>query len=498
MAYFDLHFHPSFKSFMSDDVKELRGTCWDDYIEPSYVSFLTSQSSLTQCKAGNIRLGVATIVNMEHPYSTSVKIRLVTPTTFLDPDMFNRPTGTEDFSYFKEEIDHLRRSINLAPQDAQIIKDMAEFDPAKMNFVLAIEGAHSIADNINNTLQNLIALKKDPNFRFLYLTLVHQTRYPTCNHAFCVKGINDNKQFRPKGSGLTAYGKQVIDAAYDPKIGGYSVLIDVKHMGLSSRKDFYAYRDQHPEYKNIPIVASHMGLTGISWKTDVLSRHVRKAEGVDSGYAVRVTWKKPDGILKDCQFNPWSVNLYDEEIPIILASKGLIGLILDCRVLGAKEVSEEYFDYNNYYKELKLPLTRDDSPWDTDTDESEETNYSEGIKDVMSRTNAKKHLRHLCNQIFHLIKCGGVQAWDHISVGSDFDGMVAPIKACISTAEYPQLERNLKEMMLKHLGEVQAKYPRIDFGLDTSNASDRIRGIMYKNGENFLKKHFTKNEEVIA
>lgn len=497
MAGFDLHFHPSFKSFMSNDVEAKRGDCWKIYDD--FINVVDSQSCLTQCEQGDVKIGVASIVTMEPPYATSFLVQLAADLSFFDKDMLNRPTGAGDLQYFKEELAHLEASIAAKPNKVQIINDATELDENKINLILAIEGAHSIASNEHNAEENLRTLKQEGKYRFLYLTLVHQTRYLTCNHAFSVKIIAGNEQFWPKGQGLTAFGKSLIKTAYDKSVGGYRVLIDVKHMGLTTRKEFYQFRQEN-NYQNIPILVSHAALTGLSWESEKLMEYIEKAELVNSDNHVRVQWKKPKGIQKplsllwNCEFNPWSLNLYDEEIEIIVNSGGLIGLILDQRVLGAQKVSSEYFDHQNYLA-LGLKLKRSRDEWAEDAeDEDQEKNYAEGKPDPILRNNAIKHLWHLCNQILHIIKCAGPKAWNHITIGSDFDGLISPIKACISVAEYPHLEKSLIEMLPDILKQAQRANPKVDYDLD--DVTTRVKGIMYNNGKNFIKKHFTQHPQV--
>jgi len=494
MAYFDAHVHPSFKSFMSDDISSKRDDCWRSY--NNMVNMLDSQSSLSQAETGLLRLGVAAIITLEPPYAASVLIQIAKKLTFFDNDMMDRPTGSEDWMYFWQEIKHLEKSLAKFPQKAQIIKHFQEFNAKKMNYVLAIEGAHCLGSNIMNAHENLITLKKMPAYRFLYMTLVHQTRYPTSNHAFSVKMLGENKQFWPQGSGLTPYGRQIIETAYDGNIGGYSMLIDLKHLSISARQEFYALHET-AKYAKIPLLASHVGLTGISWEPAVVNDHVLKTQVVGSGETLRVFWKKPKGVA-NTEFNPWSVNLYDEEIGKIVESDGLIGLILDRRVLGAEKVSEEYFDRKNY-SDLKYNERERDAdgneipPLPPDPFEGLEQSFADEAEAIMSRPDAQNHLRHFCNQIFHIIAKAGVESWKHISIGSDYDGLISPIKSCISTAEFPALELNVCTELLAMLPAAQSKYPGVNFELDATNVEAIVRGIMYDNGANFVKKYFAQN-----
>ncbi|WP_162056343.1 hypothetical protein [Pontibacter pamirensis] len=59
------------------------------------------------------------------------------------------------------------------------------------------------------------------------------------------------------------------------------------------------------------------------------------------------------------------------------------------------------------------------------------------------------HLRHLINTIFHIVKVGErlkqVDQWEHICIGSDFDGLINPIKTCVSSSHFYELPDKIKE-----------------------------------------------------
>ena len=87
-----------------------------------------------------------------------------------------------------------------------------------------------------------------------------------------------------------------------------------------------------------------------------------------------VCYDRPKG-LGDTHFNPWSINLYDFEIEIILKSDGLIGLNMDQRIMGTKKVQGEYFDAEEF---LAIIGARGDGPFD----EADETlEFIEGLAD---------------------------------------------------------------------------------------------------------------------
>jgi microsomal dipeptidase-like Zn-dependent dipeptidase len=488
-SYFDFHFHPSLKSFLSDDDEASKGSCWETYEQGAMI--LRSQSSLEQSWDGGVRLGVAVMYVLERAFTASFLIEHVAPAiTPLDRDMLRLPQDTDNLLRLQAEVAHLRASTQGSVGSGKamkIIRRMSEYDPQKINLVLAIEGTHCL-DLFNTRLEdNLRQLKEGPE-RFFYLNLTHLSRFPTCSHAYGIKLVRGHEQFRPSGNGISELGYRMIDIAYDKRIGGYQLFIDIKHMSLESRRQFYAYR-QEKGYGDIPIVASHMGCTGISWAPEVIRGYVEK-RFVESG-TIEVKYIKPRGIggpfRPKTEFNPWSINLYNEEIPIILASGGLIGINLDKRILGAKRVDGEFFSPEAYSTMFGEPVPRSLGLRSTSSEALYEAPGYES--EPFERDKAMHHLRHLCNHILHIVEIGGPGAWKQICIGSDFDGLIDPVNGCISHAELPQLEENMAFTLQEMIREAKRRKPGLDYKEGSLPA--RVRDIMFNNGVRFLQKHLS-------
>jgi hypothetical protein len=112
--------------------------------------------------------------------------------------------------------------------------------------------------------------------------------------------------------------------------GSKRILIDVRHMSPASRMLYYQniikkHNDQpdHQE-KKIPILASHVGYSGI----DSLDEMIRNAsEG-----------KEKEG-FRSKGFLAWGCNLSDEDVIAIFHSDGLINIANDRRLLGEDQQS---------------------------------------------------------------------------------------------------------------------------------------------------------------
>jgi len=479
--YFDLHFHPAFKPYLSDYRPRKRKNCWEKI--GSAVGIVRSQSSLDQAREGGLQLGVATFIAVERPMTCSFLLDHVAPLfTVLDDQMLDFPNYANYFDCLQEELAHLEKSQHCDPghgRTFKLLNSIEELEEDKLNLILAIEGGHNLENFNTSLLDNLRRLKQGPH-RFLYLTLVHMTQYPLATHAYGMKLIKKNDQFKPAGFGLTGLGKEVIDLAYDNR-AGHRILIDIKHMSLVSRVQFYRHR-REKGYGDIPILATHMGVTGISRDPRVITQQFSRP-AVRRDDFVEVHYDRPPGIgqpgTNDATFfNPWSINLYDEDITEVLDSGGLIGLNMDQRILGANRVKGEYFSSGelNYilsgYKDTHIP------------EEYREGDFSDEEIVVERELNERKHLRHLCNNILHIVKAGGERAWQQVCLGSDFDGLIDPINCCTDAADFPKLEKKLTEMLPK----MMAEDPTHDY--DDSDIAQKVRGLMYDNAVRFLKQHF--------
>ena len=77
MLNFDLHCHPSIKSFMGNINPKKRVNCWT-YVD-IFIDFqiLDSQSNLSQLKNGKVKLAVAGINGMERAFTRSLLFNTV-------------------------------------------------------------------------------------------------------------------------------------------------------------------------------------------------------------------------------------------------------------------------------------------------------------------------------------------------------------------------------------------------------------------------------------
>lgn len=482
-TYFDLHVHPTQKSFLSSTRPDERGNCWKTYANNLSVR-LRSQASFQQMQEGGVVIATANVHAIERPMTSSfVMDHVLHLVSSLDKKVMDIPSYANSFDQILDEITHLKQSLalELVPPDGKPVKllnSIAELDENALNLILAVEGGHCLESVDRGILENFQLLKeKGP--RILYLTLTHFTQFPLTTQAYAFSMLKDNDEFKPKGFGLMPLGKKVIDMAYDDSIG-HRTFIDIKHMSVVARFHFYEHR-REKGYQHIPILASHVAVTGISRDPRVITSYF-KHRAIRRDDFVEVNYHRPAGIGKGLFnktfFNPWSLNLYDEDILEVLDSGGLIGINLDQRILGVQEVKGEYFsaqDLNFILHDYKSPEI--ETPFDS----------GEFMDELVADTrdlDERKHLRHLCNNILHIVKIGGERVWKQLCIGSDFDGLIDPVNNCCDVTEYSKLEDGLIHMLPEMMEEDEGH------AYDRSNMAAKVRGIMYDNAVAFLKKHF--------
>lgn len=556
----DIHVHPDLKSFLSSNDEINRNDCWKDLnlprigrrIDNALNNILESQSSLDQldCKKGTIAMPglyafekamVRGTIEKLLPLHVNL-IRISGLLSFfrcrgiMDHELIRRISWCRTFGFnlFSEAYTHLLMSMPLPP-GYKVLNSIAEYDPSKLNLVFTAEGGHNLFKKKfgcrirKQVKRNIRAIKKG-NVRFLFIGPAHIERNALCTHAYAIK-ILKHRGFIPKGSGITRLGRFAIRRLLQTP---GRVLIDIKHMSLKSRKQYYRMLEHEYRDKSVPIIASHVGVTGESYERIGVKRCIRRCNRVE------VVHKKRPGLIEGTTFNPWSINLYDEEIKKIVESEGLIGLSLDARILGARQyadnVKDEEDKLTEYYskREFVCPAPERVPLAMTVRHEAVNKNYEAALAKILSiektlhekenkfldiirkiirhprrykfmepeleaimkelekldesrielaRLRSPIDLDHLCNNILHIVKTSGQNAWKHICIGSDFDGLVEAVDCCRNVTEYTNLSDLLKTRLTRLAHDFSSLIPANEIGRIVDD-------IMSHNAYNFLLRNF--------
>ncbi len=495
MPYADFHVHGNFKTYFTGYTVQEKVNPWEKVnFEVDKFPFLrkskifSSQSCFEQLSKGNLGIGVMPLYSTERAFPDSTLLKIL---NFFSKKINNRlfkEIRENKLTYYQQLGDcyaHLQTAVEPAtPGHMQVnfTRTFADLKDGQMNIVCSMEGAHAFLESIHepDTPEGLKRIeervrkykKKDPASaepRVFILNLTHLTMAPFCNHAFGMKLIS-HEDFIPQGKSITQQGMHIIKAAVQQDDDHYPMIIDIKHMSLESRKVYYQLRRQL--FPHLPIMASHVGCTGISWNkvADYIEKIV--AAKVNKRNCNLVCHVKPGGMIPFTEYNPWSINLYDEDIAEILLSDGLIGLSLDQRILGTGKVAREKMS-----KQETLHGVKEDEPLLAKDPDEEDP-----IRD------ADLHFRHFCNNLFHILDVGrrtlgvGAEVWRHIVIASDFDGLIDAVDFCVTGEEYAKIGQYMHDFMPRLAEDAGITLPQ--------PLHPMIQGILYLNGQDFLRKYY--------
>ena len=386
----------------------------------------------------------------------------------------------------------------------------ADLEKDQLNLLVSIEGGHCFLEEEVPTAMNYAddALaqvicqrfeafvdKYDSTVTFTFLTITHIANGPLCAHAFAfakkrVKPARKNSQlfFSQGPKGIRKVGHRIIEAALSR-----NVLLDVKHASYYSRLQYYEkLKLEYPD-RQVPIIASHVGAAGYSFME---MREEWKVSRMHLG-ARYVKVYREFGI-EGARFYPLSLNLFDEEIRLIVESGGLIGVSLDERISGSKSTSKpdqrnheaDYIHHEEYdflvgdgYLELNEQLFT--AP--------RTVNYPSKMHgDVRYQSTTARHLLHLCNNILRFVYAGGPTTWKHLCLGSDFDGMIDAVDVCKTYESVDELSGKLKaelEYLLLKMSDGDVLF-YVDKNNLRADLSNKVDDLMLHNGKRFVEQHF--------
>ncbi|MGQ9864495.1 MAG: membrane dipeptidase [Bacteroidia bacterium] len=348
-------------------------------------------------------------------------------------------------AYLTNPIENQRALLIRAPHDL----DRAVQDPQTLGIILSIEGAHSLGfeyrgyrfpkiknftyDPPEQPSLELIRKRLDwaASVGVWMITLVHMcyNGLATPARATELTGIkkilhDPIRTLKNMGSyrGLTAYGALFVQEAYKRDI-----LIDIKHCDSESRQQIYEIAHMYQK----PVIASHVGVSGLP--------HARGGRD------------HPRLRLQSETFNPWDINLHDTDILAIQRLGGLIGLILDERVLAGEKLLEK--------------VRRGIVSWDY----------------VIFQ-----HILHIY-EVLRAAQVPPLAALRVICIGSDFDGFIDPIDTVPTVREYPTA---LKP------GLIQQFELHYDIFRETQKTPAEMADmILWENGYHFWRSYLTNVKE---
>jgi hypothetical protein len=360
----------------------------------------------------------------------------------------------QENKFFLVEGKTVKYKIARTYSDIQDAIDSGELGKTLVIFVPTIEGLHifdqvmdsddrwdEFPEGINpalkqRTLERATQLRDGTNgvLKPVFVTFAHHFWNGLCGHeqSFGSPVSDIINQENGRGVPLTPIGREVIHKLLEAKTDANGkeikpVIIDIKHMSVRARQEYFEMLDEHYADRNIPVVSSHGGVTGTqSWFHRTTDTPAAK-----------------EGLFLD----DW-INLFDNELLRIATSKGLFGIQLDERRIGSDAA-------------LKAAKDMEDA-------------------DIMSGW-----AKPVWNQIRHiaeLLDMNNLDAWNIQCLGTDFDGIVDPINGYWTSESM----RDLSDNLVYHAAEYMKAHNLTQERNKNMTPEQIIANVMTNNARDFL------------
>ena len=491
--YADVHMHASFKPFNSrltgdynmwDKIDhDCEGEISSMFLNGSKEVPKTSQCHLEGLARGNVRLGFLSLTPLEKG-SLDVnffneKKKGIGTMACISGIMLEKMVGKDEtIDYYADLVENIYfverdadkpHYIDGVPYSFEIIKTSSQLekvmaDPHKLAIIMHIEGGHALGHSLEpNDISSTIAYENyymnnvdrikgikpisDGSLRtleypILSLNINHFFWNGLSGHARTFSNAQNIIFGQNKGidMGVTKLGEKVIKRLLD-KEHGRRILLDIKHMSLETRRWYYDYlHELAKKGDTVAIVSSHSTVAGLSWS--------------DKEYL------KKDNNAKDknAYLYNWTISLCDEDIKEIHRSKGNIGIMLDKnRLMGglAKKIYDETVPGSTQRRKVAVKIL-----W---------LNFFTCVKAINEPS-----------------------AWDILSVGTDFDGMITPFEFYPRANEMPDMAADMYEF-LKNPTDLfdmpKSEVERLMFGI---SPEEIIRKVMFDNAYQFALRNLPK------
>lgn len=506
MPFFDFHCHPGLKpQFSAPDTKP---SPWE-YLDAKLQVFadvkisinklfnevLNSQSNLTQLLEADVKL-IGVILHAPEKKIGQVlsEKKIVNKGTV---NLINKlqlqylASGSHSFELINTELEWLQNAPSPAGKSFKLVSKTTDYKENAANTVfgvIIVEGLHCFFNDPDSLDAKEVFTQNftwfTGNYTVMAINVCHMQQNHFCNHAHGIQLFNP-AYFYPTRTGITSWGREVIQMMVDRKI-----LVDIKHMSLKARIELYTWFNENGDENFIqPIICTHAGTTGLPMIDRV--KYLYKTPE-DKGSVYELAFLKPKSRHdEETYHNCSSINLYDEDIAYILRSGGIIGLSFDQRILGFADENVlpgvtvphdvEYISHMEAGFFLGpnpglLPLWPDDTNvW-----------AAEDFEDLDPSLYADIHRRFLINNIIHILWVASnhpdidiKKAARQICIGTDFDGLINAIDCCKECTDLFQLKEDMKEGLVNMLEAT---------GLDNelNDAAALLDDIFYNNGKNFV------------
>lgn len=465
-----------------------RGQSYFQHLEREYLNLIAGQRARRYSAKGNSYRVVDSYTEIERTLAN-------------DPDTICILNSIEGAHAFGDNLFD-RRGLPVSLFDAEK-RFLRQVGPRKADswFELYIESIISNIDRVKSTWEHTPFFVTLAHHYYNHLcghspSLTHEVQFflPQSGGAPNPQGFDTNYFFlglRPWAMKVVAHLLKRENSRGEPV---RRILIDTKHMSPQARLDYYAIVDQRLQFFNdpIPIVVSH---TAVSGRKD-MARTIANDHKLfaDEKNSTRYFY---DGVI----------NLFDDEIRRVVASDGIMGLMIDeRRIMGdalppEAGIGKKEFDKtskNNGREMHQWTLIKQSHAWG----ESDDAAYalalgaSEQAMAVMLNVLRPAYLSVIFRQIFHILDLvssaeAPAKGWDHIALGTDYDGVINPIDIYRQSSDMRSLRSDLIEFWNSTAAHpdpaIAALYTSHLYGKKPAFWVDKL---LWSNGNEFLRKYF--------
>jgi len=321
------------------------------------------------------------------------------------------------------------------------IEENCDPDVRTIFVILSIEGTHVFNTGLKmmgktadpaEVLGNIDKMKQWDD-RLFMAGLTHHFNNEMVGHAQSLHGVVRKMcdQTENMNEGFNDLGWQMLRKLLDNS-NGKRTLIDLKHMSVKARNEYYDFLEtEHPD-EIIPLVMSHGAVNG-------LRSHLEKVE---------------DDPFTQGKFQSDDINVFDDEIVRIARSGGLLGIQFDERRVASEL---ELKKTGHHLNRRRMLFHQSKLIW----------NQIQHIAEVLNRHN--------------------LFAWDIQCIGSDYDGMINPLNGFWTAEEMPLFDSYLEKHAYNFIASAASDNLK---SYNKMTASEIVERFMHANAYHFLKKNF--------
>lgn len=463
--YADLHCHPNLKTYghsFSEGRARLKSDLWFSRKPGLRTRLLNiflgitrfNQSDFTTMSRGGAKLVFVSLYPFEKGFFINAAGR-----GFLSAYLSNKITGIgyrrirniqEHLDYFRDleqeyefVLQGSRKSVvdgagwSWHPVASRSDLESRRNGNNEILVFFSIEGAHVFNTGLGEfgrptmeaeVLENVRKVKRW-KYPPVYITFAHNFNNDLCGHARSLEPIERFvDQSAGLDSGFTELGYRVLEELLSNK-NGRPVLIDLKHMSLRSRRDYYRFvGNRFPDHLP-PTIVSHGAVNGMRLDLE-------------------------DGAGQSDEYYRSDINFYDEEIEFIGDSGGIFAVQFDARRIARFDLVKKNLG------------------------------SLQGGNDL-SRTAEViwKQLQHIAL----VLDRRGHFAWGHTCIGSDYDGTIDPLPGVWTAAQFPLLYERIREKASAFLNSPNGLIREENRSISPEEVTDRF---FLGNAYEFLNRYY--------